>query len=59
VVASDELERGRAAFAGNAWADAYESLQRAREAGALAPQDLELLGRAAYMLGRDEEYATW
>ena len=50
------LERGRAAYAQAAWVDAYESLQRADEALPLGPDDLELLARAAYMLGRDEDY---
>ncbi len=55
VVVGDVLERGRMSFANAAWADAFEALSRADEAG-LEPDDLELLARAAYMLGRDEDY---
>jgi hypothetical protein len=36
--------------------DAYESLGRADAAASLGPEDLELLGRSAYMLGRDVDY---
>jgi DNA-binding CsgD family transcriptional regulator len=50
------LERGRASYAEQRWVDAYESLARADEAEPLEPDDLELLARAAYMLGRDDEY---
>jgi DNA-binding NarL/FixJ family response regulator len=39
-----------------AWLDAYESLTRADAAGQLAPDDLELLATAAYMLGRGDDY---
>jgi DNA-binding CsgD family transcriptional regulator len=50
------LERGRASYAKNAWSDAFEWLSRADGQAELAPEDLELLARAAYMLARDEEY---
>jgi DNA-binding CsgD family transcriptional regulator len=50
------LERGRASYAEQRWVDAYKSLARADEVGPLPPDDLELLARAAYMLGRDDEY---
>jgi len=50
------LEQGRAACAKGAWVDAYESLTRADAADPLEPDDLELLARAAYMLGRDDDY---
>lgn len=50
------LERGRRSYAKGAWVDAYESLKAADEAATLAPGDLELLARAAYMLGRDDDY---
>jgi DNA-binding CsgD family transcriptional regulator len=52
----DELERGRESYATRAWVDAYESLSRADQAAPLGAEDLELLARAAYMLGRDENY---
>jgi DNA-binding CsgD family transcriptional regulator len=49
----DELGRGRESYARRAWADAYESLSRADDA-----EDLELLARSAYMLGRDDDYRS-
>jgi tetratricopeptide (TPR) repeat protein len=49
----DELGRGRESYARRAWVDAYESLSRADDA-----EDLELLARSAYMLGRDDDYRS-
>jgi DNA-binding NarL/FixJ family response regulator len=54
--AGNVLERGRAAYAKGAWQDAYEWLSRADEDDLLEPEDLELLARSAYMLGRDDDY---
>nr|MBA3376224.1 helix-turn-helix transcriptional regulator [Actinomycetota bacterium] len=51
----DELERGRALYASRAWADAYEFLSRADNAG-LGAEDLVLLATSAFMLGRDDDY---
>jgi ATP/maltotriose-dependent transcriptional regulator MalT len=51
------LERGRAAFARSAWREAYESLSAAAQDAALLPDDLEQLGKAAYLVGKDEECA--
>ena len=56
-MAASELARGRQAYAENAWGQAYESLTCGDREQTLSAQDLELLARAAYMLGRDEEYA--
>ena len=56
VIAGNVLERGRASYAKRAWLDAYESLSRADEDDLLEPEDLELLARSAYMLGRDDDY---
>ena len=56
VIAGTALERGRASYAKRAWLDAYEWLSRADEDDLLEPDDLELLARSAYMLGRDDEY---
>ena len=53
---SDPLERGRASYAKGAWMEAHEWLSRADADDLLDPQDLELLARSAYMLGRDDEY---
>lgn len=54
----DELEEGRDSYARRAWSDAYDSLSRADEVSPLAPEALELLARAAYMLGRDDDYLS-
>ncbi len=51
----DPLERGRASYARGAWRQCFDSLSAA---GPLAPEDLERLGTAAYMLGRDEDYVA-
>jgi DNA-binding CsgD family transcriptional regulator len=56
VIAGNVLERGRASYARRAWLDAYEWLSRADEDDLLEPEDLELLARSAYMLGRDDDY---
>jgi DNA-binding CsgD family transcriptional regulator len=56
VIAGTVLERGRASYAQRAWLDAYEGLSRADEDDLLEPEDLELLARSAYMLGRDDDY---
>jgi pimeloyl-ACP methyl ester carboxylesterase/tetratricopeptide (TPR) repeat protein len=50
VVSSEELERGRAAFARNAWREAYDALSAADAAGGLAPDDLLRLAEAAWWL---------
>jgi len=54
--AGDDLERGREAYGGSAWAAAYESLSRADEVEPLAAEDLELLAISVYMLGREDEW---
>jgi DNA-binding CsgD family transcriptional regulator len=51
-----EAERGRAAYVKGAWSEAFESLSSADRAAPLDAGDLELLARAAYMLGRDDDY---
>ncbi|MBW3659873.1 MAG: LuxR C-terminal-related transcriptional regulator [Actinobacteria bacterium] len=50
----DTLERGRKAFDVRAWGDAYDQLARADEDLDLAVDDLERLGVAAYLTGRNE-----
>jgi DNA-binding CsgD family transcriptional regulator len=52
-----DLERGRQFFAQAGWRQAHEALAAADRADPLEPTDLELLARAAYMLGMDDEYA--
>ena len=53
-----ELDRGRQAFARCEWGDARGALEAADGEAALAAEDLELLARAAYMLGDDDAYAA-
>jgi DNA-binding CsgD family transcriptional regulator len=54
----DALERGRAAYLARAWGDAYAALSEADRETTLEPSDLELFATAAYMLGRDDEWAA-
>ncbi len=56
VDAIAQLDRGREAYERRAWADAHEWLSGADRAAPLGPEDLELLARTAYMLGRDDDY---
>jgi DNA-binding CsgD family transcriptional regulator len=51
-----DVERGRRAYGRRAWSAAYESFTSADEADVLAPEDLESLAVAEYMLGRIEEF---
>lgn len=53
-----ELERGRDDYTHRAWRRAYDALSAADAMAPLAPADLELLGRSAYMIGRDDHYVT-
>jgi DNA-binding NarL/FixJ family response regulator len=53
-----DVEQGRSAYTERRWADAYRFLRAGDAAGELAPGDLELLARAAYMLGRDDDYVS-
>lgn len=50
------LERGRAAFQGRRWNEAYRSLSDADEEAPLAPDDLWRLAWAAQLTGRDDDY---
>lgn len=50
------VETGRAAFAAGAWRLAHDELTAVDQVSPLDPGDLELLARAAYMLGEDDEY---
>jgi DNA-binding CsgD family transcriptional regulator len=56
VDAIAQLDRGREAYERRAWGDAHEWLSGADRAAPLGPEDLELLARTAYMLGRDDDY---
>ena len=56
---TDELERGREAYARRAWLEAHDLLARAHEQAPLEAQDLELLATCAFMLGRDDDSVAW
>jgi hypothetical protein len=58
VHAVAQLEQGRESYAKREWVDAYGSLGAADRASPLGAQDLELLARSAYMLGRDDDYVS-
>jgi DNA-binding CsgD family transcriptional regulator len=51
----DQLQRGRASFGRQAWADAYTELSAADRESSLEPEDLLQLAMAAYLIGRDAE----
>ena len=53
---TDELERGREAYARRAWLDAYTSLSAADEAEPLGAEDLELLAISASLIGRMDDF---
>jgi DNA-binding CsgD family transcriptional regulator len=60
VSGGDPLEQGRRAFAAQAWADAYESLDSADDVQPLGVEDLERLATTAHMLGRtDDATRAW
>jgi tetratricopeptide (TPR) repeat protein len=50
------VEEGRRAFDLRAWGAAYELLRAGDEQSSLDPEDLERAARAAYLIGRDEDY---
>jgi DNA-binding CsgD family transcriptional regulator len=52
---TNALERGRAAYARNAWLEAYVQLSTADRAIPLEPDDLQRLATTAYLLGRDAQ----
>src|SRR5262245_5065189 len=47
-------DRGRAAFGQRAWADAFATLTAADDGKSLPPDDLDLLARSAYLIGKDD-----
>ena len=55
MTTADALDRGREAFGRWAWADAFEELSAADQEAPLAPEDLERLAAAAYLVGRDAD----
>jgi tetratricopeptide (TPR) repeat protein len=55
MTTADTLDRGRASLERQAWADAFDKLSAADREIPLAPEDLELLAKAAYLVGRDAD----
>ena len=53
------LERGRALFARNVWAESYRLLHAADCDAPLDAEDLERLAIAAYLVGRDDDCETF
>ena len=51
-----ELERGREAYARNAWRDAFEALSEADRRSPLEDQDLERLAWSAALAGHNDSY---
>ena len=49
------LERARVAYARHAWREAYEQFRAADQETPLSPADLEQLGNAAFLIGKDDE----
>ena len=57
---TEAVERGRKAFADQAWADAFDELSAAAESAPLGLEDLERHAAAAYLVGRaDESLELW
>src|SRR6266511_2495314 len=57
MTAPNPLDRGREAFGLQAWGEAYAQLSSADREAPLDPEDLERLGTAAHLLGREDESA--
>ena len=55
MTTADTLDRGRASFERRAWTDAFDTLSAADREAPLAPEDLERLAIAAYLVGRDAD----
>jgi hypothetical protein len=51
-----DLELGRKGYLEQAWVSAFDSLTSADRNEPLGAEDLEMLARSAYMLGRDDDY---
>jgi DNA-binding NarL/FixJ family response regulator len=58
VVTAADVEQGREWYAQGSWRKAFESLTGADQRDPLGNDDLELLARSAYMLGRDDDYVA-
>ncbi len=53
MTAPDAVTRGRAAFDRKAWSEAYRELALADRQTPLAPEDLDSLATAAYLVGEE------
>ena len=51
-----DLELGRKLYLEQAWARAFDSFTSADRKQPLGAEDLEMLARSAYMVGRDDDY---
>jgi DNA-binding CsgD family transcriptional regulator len=51
----DQLQHGRESYTRCGWGEAYTSLSIADGESPLAPEDLELLAKAAYLTARDDD----
>jgi ATP/maltotriose-dependent transcriptional regulator MalT len=51
---SDELDRARALFESNDWAECFSTLAAADEREGLTAEGLAILGETAYLIGRDD-----
>ena len=51
-----DLDLGRTSYTDEAWQRALDSFASADRNEPLAAEDLEMLARSAYMLGRDDDY---
>ena len=57
-MADTALAAARELCDARAWREAYAALAEIDRNNPLAPDDLELLGRSAYMIGRDDDYVA-
>jgi ATP/maltotriose-dependent transcriptional regulator MalT len=55
MTTAETLERGRESFERRAWGNAFDQLSAADQQTPLAPEDLERLAMAAYLVGRDAD----
>jgi DNA-binding NarL/FixJ family response regulator len=59
VESGGALERGRNAFTRQAWSEAFDQLSVSDSESPLEPEDLERLGMAAALIGRDDDSSAF
>jgi hypothetical protein len=59
MAGGDQLQRGRKAFARSSWREAYDELSAADNQSGLAPEPLDELAIAAYLIGRETDATTF